>query len=466
MGARRGVRVAVGAVMGAMLGPMLRAMLRWTRRAGVLTVVMLLAVGAGAPSSATVCGTDVAAGDVAALRAAFASAQADATTAACVTWEMRLSGTYTVAPADGPLVHGGAVTLRVVGPAGGAATITASGSGTRLIDASDGGRLVLARLVLTGGAVEGVPGGVGGDNLGGAVRADVVHLLDSVLEGNSAVGGGAVHAREVLAERVAFVDNAALTGPAQGGAIRATEKVTLINVTLADNLAAQGGAVWLPATGTLDATFVTFRGNEVSEAFAGADLHLGLTGSGSVRLRGVLFAGVDDFSDGPSCGGVALSASGMTLEVDGSFEVVDDVLDLSCDEAAPIVGPLTLTTVPFLGGAAALPVADGGPAALGAVACGAGWPADDQRGVARPQGTTCDAGAVERIVTSTPPEPPEPPGTDPDDDPPVTSGSADAGAEPSGEEVVGGPVPTSVPAGDGACADDGCADSTGTFSRR
>ena len=434
--------MAVGAVMGAVLSGI--------RRAGTLTIVTLLTIGAAGSATATACAADVAAGDVTALRAAFASAQADATTAACATWELRVSGTYTLDVADGPLVHGGAVSLRVVGPAGATATITASGPGTRLIDASGGGTLVLERLVLSDASIEGVSPGTGGDNEGGAILADVVHLVDSVLEGNVAAAGGAVLAREVRAERVLFRDNAALTTPAEGGAILATESVTLINVTMVGNAAADGGAVWLPSDGTFDATFVTFHDNVVTDA--GADLHrapLGAAGSGVVRLRGVLFAGVGGSSADAACGGVLLTDS-ATLEVDGSLEVVDATLGASCDVTL-LVDPLTLTSVPFLAGAGVLPVPDGGPAALGAVACDGTWPSVDQRGVSRPQGATCDAGAVERVAT-TPPEPPGTGGSGGSGSSGGSSGSADDAPAPEG------PVPTSVPAGDGACADGACAD--------
>ena len=378
----------------------------------------------------------------------------DADPAGCTGFRIDLAGTFHL---DDTLLWDFPEPLTLSGPAAGAgdpARLVAVTSGApesdvthRILTAEPAppgdtvGKVTIERLILTGGAVQSVDGD---DDLGGAVLADVVELVDSELVGNSAVSGGAVAAREVRAERTSFVDNGAVTGAGQGGAIRATEQVTLVNVTFSGNVAGEGGAVWLPATGTLDATSVTFSGNEVSTTFAGTDLHLGLTGSGSVTLRGVLFAGVDDESDGPSCGGVALSATGMTLEVDGSFEAVDDPADLSCDGVTPTIGPLALTTVPFLAGTTALPVPDGGPASIGQVACGAGWPAVDQRGVARPQGDTCDAGAVEREVMVVPPPPPPPLPPVPEPQP-----------EPEPEAVVEGPVPTSVPAGDGTCAD-GC----------
>ena len=380
------------------------------------------------------CGVDVAAGDIDALREALEDADDTATEAGCTTWEIRVSGTYIVTPAAGPLVHEEPVALRVVGPAGGTARIEADGVGTRLIDALDGGPLTLERIVLAGGSVEGVVG----DDLGGAVLAGVVHLVDSELIGNTAAGGAAVYADEVHADRVSFVQNSTPTGDGAraGGAIAATGAVTLTNVTFVENFAVAGGAVWLGPGALLDAKFVTFWDNQADGDEAGADLHVAAVPAGAISLRAVLFGGA---ASGTSCGGAGFPDDADDLDVEGSFAV-----DSSCTGVTEVSGPLTFTTVPFLAGTTALPVPDGGPASIGQVACGAGWPAVDQRGVARPQGDTCDAGAVEREVMVVPPPPPPPLPPVPEPQP-----------EPEPEAVVEGPVPTSVPAGDGTCAD-GC----------
>ena len=295
------------------------------------------------------------------------------------------------------------------------------------------GDVTIERLILEGGAVEAVTG----DDLGGAVLADVVHLVDSELVGNSAVGGGAVAADAVHAERVSFVENATPTGA--GGAIAATGALTLTNVTFARNIAAAGGAVRLGPDVSLEATFVTFLDNASVGTGAGDDLHVVAASAGSISLRGVLFGGT---GSGPACGGDGFPDDAVDLDVEGSF-AVDDA---SCTGVTEIAGPLTFTTVPFLTGMAELPVPDGGPAEIGQVACGAGWPAVDQRGVTRPQGDTCDAGAVEREVVVVPPPPA------PEAAPPPTP---EVQQETAVEDVVDGPVPTSVPAGDGTCAD-GC----------
>ena len=396
--------------------------------------------GTGTPSTgAPECAVKVPAGDTAALRKAFDDVQDDADDAGCTTWELRIAGTYVLDPDDGPLWHEADVPLRVVGPADGTARIAAGGAGTRLIDALDGALLTLERLVLADGSVA----SVGGDDVGGAVLADAVELIDSELIDNSATEGGAVYAREVQANRVSFVGNGAVGGAGEGGAIRATARVTLVNVTFVDNSATEGGAVWLLGSGSLTATFVTFVGN--SATASGADLYVDDAPGERLQLRGILFGGT---GSGLSCGGDGFPDDADDLDAVDSFAV-----DESCAGVTGGVDPLTFTTVPFLPGTSDLRVPDGGPVAIGQVACGG--VTVDQRGVARPQGETCDAGAVERVVTGVTEEPEEP-----EDDGGSSGGPSGGGTSGPADvapvdEVPDGPVPTSVPAGDGSCAD-GC----------
>jgi adhesin HecA-like repeat protein len=377
-----------------------------------------------------------------ALRGALLDA-AEPGAGGCTSWRVDLVGTFLLTD---ELVWDRAIPLHLVGPAGATARLEAVASGGpggpvehRILTAfgmpGAVGRVTLERLVLTGGDVSGVDEGPF-SNRGGAVLATDLELVDVELIGNRADLGGAVAAFDLQATRTSFVGNVATTGLESGGAVHAGRNVTLENVTFLANQAGVGGAVWMDAAGVLDATFVTFLGNIAdSLGSPGADLHRGTpTGgtAGPVTLRGVLFGGFGAALSGPSCGGEPLPGLGTGLTTVGTF-----VTDTSCGDAATVVAAPTFGTVPFLTGTSRLPVVVSGVDALGTVACGAGWPTVDQRGLARPQGTTCDAGAVERaaVVGPVPPAPPAP----------VTPPA----------EVVQGPVPTSVPAGDGACAD-GC----------
>jgi hypothetical protein len=348
-----------------------------------------------------------------------------------------------------------AIPLHLVGPEGGTARLEAvAGGGAisvehRILTALGApgavGRVTLERLVLEGGDVSEAATAFPANpfaNRGGAVLAEDLRLTDVELIGNRADIGGAVAVTARLeATRTSFVGNLAVDGSGLGGAVHAQGGVTLENVTLRANQASVGGAVWIDASRELAATFVTFVDN-IADAAAGspgADLHRGGAGSGAVSLRGVLFGRLGAGSTGGSCGGVALPAVGSGLTTSGSFAT-----ESSCGDAATVVAAPTFGTVPFLPGTSPLPVIVSGAQALGEVACGAGWPVADQRGLARPQGATCDEGAVERPVvvpSEDPPVPPEP-----------SSGDTSGDTLP---EPLPGPVPTSVPAGDGTCAD-GC----------
>ena len=377
----------------------------------------------------------------------------DADPGGCAQWQVDLSGTFHLDRTllwdfEEPLVIAGpdgdgtAAHLQAI-PFGAAVLVTHRIVTAEPPDVPDAtvGPVTLRRIVVTGGAVQ---SGVT-DNAGGAVLADVVHLVDSAFEDNTAATGGAVSARTVHAERVSFVNNRAITGTAVGGAIRATEHVELENVTLRDNAASSGGAIWLPTAATFTATFVTFVDNA---ADTGAHLLRALEGDGPVTLRGVLFGSVDAATAGTACGGGEFPAAGAGLSMVATFAT-----DGTCGDAVVVPDLVEVSSVPFLAGASALPVFDATSSAIAEVECADGLPDVDQRGVARPQGERCDAGAVEREVTVTvmtldPDDPDEPPAAELPEPP----APGDVPAEDEGWSAL---VPRRVPAGDGTCAD-GC----------
>jgi hypothetical protein len=376
------------------------------------------------------------AGAEAALASALGDAVAGVGVDGCSDWTVELDGTFVLTD---DLVWDVAVPLTIVGPAGTAGTIArieaAAGAQHRLLTVATS-RIVevtLERLVLTGGNV--ALSGMGNDE-GGAVLADDLRLIDVELIANAAVAGGAVSTVDLHAVRTSFVRNEAEFGVGQGGAVLAVGDVVLDNVTFSGNVADEGGAMFLDLSAggaTLTATFVTFLDNEASVASSGADLHLDAAGGAPpVTLRGVLFGGPGAASAVDACGGTYdLAGAGSGLVWTSSFAT-----DASC--GAPQVSVLpAFDTVAWLTGTSPLPRPGSDSPSVDAVACGAGWPTTDQRGVARPQGDACDAGAVERIAVA-------PPAPDPAPDP-----------APSSASVAEGPVPTAIPAGGGACAD-GC----------
>jgi hypothetical protein len=403
-----------------------------------------------------------------ALIAALAAAEDGVEDHGCEGWTVELTGTFLLTD---ELVWVTPVPLTLVGPDGGTARLEAVGDGStvshRILTVDtwpDEVTVTLERLVLAGGDVAGNTG----DNDGGAVLADVLHLVDVELIGNRADRGGAVSTADLRAIRTSFVGNEAEVGAGEGGAVLASVEVVLENVTFVANVARSGGAVHMDVidgtTGArFDATFVTFLDNEASDPGGGADLFLSADTEVDlpIVLRGVLLGGVEAGSQ-PSCGGDRFDAPVTDLTWTASLAT-----DASCGGPAGSVIPRpTFTTVPFLTGTTHLPVPTGEWAGLDAVACDGTWPTVDQRGLHRPQGEegACDVGAVEREVL--PAEDPTDEDADEDaeedaeeeaeedttvPDAQQGSGSDDGTAGP----VVAGPVPTSVPAGGGGCAD-GC----------
>jgi hypothetical protein len=420
-------------------------------RAGAVSLVAagIVWTGAAASSGAGPCTVEV---DAAAGEAGLVTALADAEAAVvggCADWTVTLTGTFELTDT---LVWDVPVPLTLRGPADGTATLQAVGDPVthRILTVDtfpDEVLVTLERLVLTGGDVS--QRAIAGEDEGGAVLADLVRLVDSELTGNAAVVGGAVSAVEVTAIRTSLVGNQAVFGDGLGGAINAYVAVDLENVTLSGNAAKVGGAVHMDlidgTTGAaFDATFVTFLDNVASDAPGGADLHLEAEDGVDlpVTLRGVLFGGVGSGSQ-PSCAGNRIAGATWTASL---------ATDESCGapEGSVITRPADGTAT-FRTGTADLFVPTGDWAGLDAVACDATWPDVDQRGSDRPQpnGGSCDVGAVEREVVEAPEEDPV------DDDPPAedTDGEDSDGTPP--DAPVTGPVPSSVPAGGGGCAD-GC----------
>ncbi len=411
-----------------------------------MTVWVMAAVPSAGSGS---CVRSVDAGDhanAASAEAALIDALADAddgvSVDGCTAWRVDLVGTFLL---TSDLEWTTSVPLHLAGPANGTARLEVQGSpppvgATHRVLTVDTFpaevEITLERLVLVGGDVSRVDG----DDAGGAVLADVLRLIDVELRGNEAVSGGAVSIIDLHAVRTSFVGNGAEFRVAQGGAVYALGDVTLENVTFDGNFASQGGALWmdasLSAVGSLDVTFVAFLRNGAT--VSGSDLHLDAVATDlAVSLRGVVFGGVADGS-AVACGGVYPFAEASRVAVFGT--------DTSCGLAADdVMTAPTFGAVPFLTGTTALPAPPASAPFIDAVVCGTGWPTVDQRGLSRPQGEAgrCDAGSVElepvvsRLGENETPEPEE--------------GSA---VEPVAvpEDL---PIPTSIPAGGGACAD-GC----------
>jgi hypothetical protein len=257
---------------------------------------------------------------------------------------------------------------------------------------------VLDGFTLSGGQADGADtllSGGGGLLCYGAGQACGPTLRRLLFRGNFAMSGGgmacvaqAQGSCDAVLEDAAFVGNAAALGGAvanagEGGGVA---RVNLRNVTFSGNSATQGAGAFINVGGTdgsAEATLanVTFSANDAP--FAGAVANFSLGGTAQVTL-------VESILWGDSPDEVASQ--------DGTVSVRHSVLQGACP-----VGVICTETVagnPQLG---ALHDADGampvllpgaGSAAIDALACDDA-PAADSRGVARPQGAGCDAGAAE-----------------------------------------------------------------------
>jgi len=288
--------------------------------------------------------------------------------------------------ANGDLDVNKALEIRGTGP--GTTTIAAVGQ-DRVIDAI-GADLTLVGLTVTGGIAQGE---AGTNDDGGGIRAigdDALELDQVVVRGNVSQGeasnpsGGGIFKEKgsLVVRNSAIVGNTARSG-GYGGGISVTDAstvVSLANVTIAQNTAHHnGGGVHFNSEAQADFAFTTVVENEAAGAEGAISINSNLRLRSSIVARNVAPSSPNcSVADGPgSLGGNVGSAScGFTLPT-----------DLATEE--PLLAPL---------GGIGVPVAEplpGSPALdRGIAPC----PATDARGVARPQGGACDAGAAERPV--------------------------------------------------------------------
>jgi CSLREA domain-containing protein len=232
------------------------------------------------------------------------------------------------------------------------------------IRAAEGGELLLERVVVSGN----VSRGAAANGFGGGIFMGPGALLvrDSAILGNVATGvgfGGGI-----------FVDSAA-------------SAVTLTNVTIADNLSTGGTGGGILFNGPVAAAIVntTITGNQADSGGGGIG---GVTSK--VWLRSSILAGNKTETNEPDCeeNPELTSEGGNVIAAECGTAGPGDALT-----SQPLLGALTASAVPVLEPLAGSPALD---RAVGPC------PATDARGVARPQGPGCDAGAAELPVAAPP----------------------------------------------------------------
>lgn len=246
----------------------------------------------------------------------------------------------------------------------------------------------LGTLTLTDAVISSNTAGTGG-GINNAVGATLT-LTDVTISSNSAnSGGGIANTGTATLARVTLNGNTALSG---GGIYNPLGTVTLTNVTISGNTADSGGGIDNAGTATLTNTTVA------SNAAGGTGGGIRNAGGGSVTLKRSIVA---TSTGGGNCSG-PITSNGYNLSSDGTcgFTGTGDLNNVN-----PLLGPLAANggatfTHALLTGSPAIDVDNTGEC-----------PATDQRSVARPQGTACDAGAYEYQAPATPTPTPTPTST-------------------------------------------------------
>ena len=277
-------------------------------------------------------------------------------------------------------------------------------------------------LTVTGSTFTGNSSPAKSGTSGGAINnSGVLNLSTSSFSGNTAQeGGGVFNQKTATITSSTFSGNSA-TIYGGGALLNASGSMTLIGDTFTANTGPGGGAI--DNDTTLNISNSTFTGNKG-----------GTNGGGGVENFGTTTITQSTFSGNSSPYGANLfNYTGFKMSVSMSI-VAGALVGANCGGMAPIVDAGynidTGTSCPFTSAAHSMSntqpklgslASNGGPTQTMALAAGspavdmvpattAGCIAStDQRGTARPQGSGCDAGAYELIVTSGDTQPPTTP---------------------------------------------------------
>jgi predicted outer membrane repeat protein len=201
----------------------------------------------------------------------------------------------------------------------------------------------------------------------------------SLLNNSAATDGGAIDndGTNLVLTRVLLSGN---TAGHNGGAIYSTANALLTNVTLTGNHAANGGGGMFQGAGIALLDFVTVAHNT---GLFGAGVYEEGSSAGQLFMQDVLLsANLIGNCDG------TVSSNGDNLSSDTNCAALTQPGDRQ-NVALPL-GPLANN-----GGPTMTLMLPPGSLAIDAGQC-LGGVTTDQRGVVRPQGVTCDIGAVER----------------------------------------------------------------------
>jgi uncharacterized repeat protein (TIGR01451 family) len=314
----------------------------------------------------------------------------------------------------------------------GGGLITLQGNGSARILNVDNNTLILDGLTLSNGrALTSSPNDAGGalrivnssvvtiaestlsnnqaDFLGGAIFADnsKLNIRHSSLFDNQARFGGAIYIRTLsnpgsMAKATiinsAIISNTATDG--DGGAIRTFDtELTIVNSTLSNNRALEvsgglpgGDGGGISVSGSIGSSITLITNTTIYSNFASINGGGIQADSGSGNVKNTIVArNVATTTNVANCSSASLLSNGNNIDSGNgcNFSAGSDLPNTD-----PLLGPLannggnTFTHAP-LPGSPAINTADN-------TACAAAPVSNvDQRGVLRPQGVTCDIGAVE-----------------------------------------------------------------------
>jgi predicted outer membrane repeat protein len=275
--------------------------------------------------------------------------------------------------------------------------------GAIYIDGSNFGQLVIRRSAFTSNL---------STLLGGAIHTYLyaggsgMTIEDTTFQGNSTQqnGGAIYHQNGSLSiARSTFASN---TTRGQGGALWLLQAAptTIANSTFDGNQATGiapnvgssglGGAILINASNTVTISHTTITNNHAD--WVGGGITGGM-GSSSTTLRGTIVA-YNTASNGGNPWNIGHNCSGQLLDGGGNLQFParnpSDSNDHNCTAVVTIADPL-LVPLAMNGGYTQTRALPAGSPARNVLSSGCPPPATDQRGVARPQGPGCDAGAYE-----------------------------------------------------------------------
>ena len=271
--------------------------------------------------------------------------------------------------------------LTIIGP-GAPGLAISGGNASKVISISSGSTVAISDVTIKNGYTS-VSSGAGVTN-GGTLTLNNVTISDNTVVGGCSVGGGGISNTGTLT-----LNNATVTG----NRVHSSSSLGAGCVATGGGIDNFGGGFYI---GALNLSNVTITNNSVSADIAASAQGGGIyQSSGTVNFKNTLIAGNTSSGAGPDCGGT-LNSQGYNLvqSIAGCAIAGDATGNITGQD--PLLTPLSnnggaTQTHGLLSGSPAIDA--GNPAAPGSG--GNACEASDQRGVARPQGTRCDIGAVE-----------------------------------------------------------------------